>query len=93
MERKHRQILNVARAIRFESYMPLKQWGKCIVVVIYLLNRLSSLSLNEKIPYGVWYSKPPSLYHLRVIGCLYYDFIMPKGDKFVERAKPTVLMW
>lgn len=92
VERKNRHILNVAKAIRFESHMPLKYWGKCVVAAVYLLNRSPSSALNVKIPYEVLYSKPPSLSHLRVIGCLCYASTVPKGDKFAERAKPAILM-
>lgn len=35
------------------------------------------------------FSKPPSLSHLRVIGCLCYASILPKDDKFSERARLT----
>lgn len=92
VERKHRHILNVARANRFESKIPIKYWGKCVVAAVYLLNRLPCVAVDGKTPYEVLHSKPPSLIHLRIIGCLCYASSIPKGDKFTERAKPAVLM-
>ena len=90
MERKHRQILNIARAIRFQSKMPIRYWGYCVKAAVYLMNRLPSSSISNKSPYELLYSKTPTLDHLKVIGCLCYATVMPKGDKFAERAVPTI---
>jgi len=40
----------------------------------------------------MFYSKSPSLSHLRVIGCLGYVTVLPKSDKFGERAVPAILI-
>ena len=56
------------------------------------MNRLPSSSISNKSPYELLYSKTPTLDHLKVIGCLCYATVMPKGDKFAERAVPTILL-
>lgn len=38
------------------------------------------------------FAKRPLLSHLRVIGCLRYAAVVPKSDKFSERAAPAILM-
>ena len=56
------------------------------------MNKLPSSSISNKSPYELLYSKTPTLDHLKVIGCLCYDTVMPKGDKFSERAAPTIFL-
>jgi len=48
--------------------------------------------LNQKSPYEMLYGKKPPLDYLRVIGCLCYATVLPKGDKFSPRALKTILL-
>lgn len=40
VERKHRHILEVARAIRFQGSIPIRFWGECVIAVVYLINKM-----------------------------------------------------
>lgn len=82
MERKHRQILNIARPLRFQAMIPLRYRGMCSKAVVYLMNRLPSVAIGGSTPYELLNHQKPSLFHLRVIGCLCYAANLQKGDKF-----------
>ncbi|XP_071728030.1 uncharacterized protein [Rutidosis leptorrhynchoides] len=67
-ERKHRHLLNVARALMFQGGLSLNMWSDCNLTACYLINRTPSRVLSRKTPYESVIKKDPSLSHLRCLG-------------------------
>ncbi|KAG8479260.1 hypothetical protein CXB51_029862 [Gossypium anomalum] len=91
-ERKHRHLLKIARTLRFQSNVPLKFWGDCILAACYIINRLLSSVLAWRTPFELLYKKPPDFSHFRVFGCLCFAVKPHNSDKFSSRSLPSVFL-
>ena len=93
VERKHRHILNVARALRFQGSLPIEFWGECVLRVGYLINRTPSLVLKGKTPYEVLHGQTPSYTHLHIFGSLCFSCNQnTHRDKFAGHNRRCVFM-
>lgn len=70
VEHKHRHLLNIARALRFHSGLPLKYWGECGLAATHLINIQLTHVLNYKNPFELLHNKPPDYTLLKIFRCL-----------------------
>lgn len=93
VERKHRHLLNVARALLFQSSLPTRFWEECVCTAAYLINLTPTSLLSGRSPFDVLFGQPPSYLRLKVFGCLCYAQDRPLiKDKFAERARKCVFI-
>lgn len=59
VERNHRHMLEVSRALRFESKLPIKFWEEYILIATYIINRLPSKVNRSKKPFEILFQKKP----------------------------------
>jgi len=93
VERRHQQILNVSRAIMFQSRLPKHFWPYVVLHVVHLINRIPTKILNNKSSYEILYNEAPNLNTLKVFGCLSYaSTLSVNKHKFDSRAKKCAFL-
>ena len=70
VERRNRTLMEMARSMLKHKSMPNYLWGEAIRHATYLINRVATRALNDKMPYEMLRSRRPNISHLRVFGCL-----------------------
>lgn len=55
VERKHRHLLNVTRALLFQSNLPKVFWSFALWQSVYIINKLPTPILHNKSPYELLY--------------------------------------
>ncbi|PHT51554.1 RecQ-mediated genome instability protein 1 [Capsicum baccatum] len=87
-ERKNRHLLEAARTLLIESHVPLQFWGDAVLTSCYLINRMPSSSIQNRVPHSILFPQS-HLYFIppRVFGstCFVHN-LAPEKDKLAPRA-------
>lgn len=90
---KHKHLLETARALLFQSKLPLKYWGERVLCATYIVNRLPSTVLKNKCPYEILYNKKPLYSDMRSLGCFCYATVpIPLRSEFEPRTTPYIFV-
>ncbi|CAM8988557.1 unnamed protein product [Rhodiola kirilowii] len=93
VERKHRHILEIARALMFEAGLPKHFWGDSVLTATHIINRLPTPILKGKSPWEMLFGEQPHIDHLRVFGCsCYVSTNNHSRDKFDPRALECIFL-
>jgi transposase InsO family protein len=76
-ERKHRHILDSIRAFLIYASCPERFLGENALTVVYIINRLSSSTLQNVTPFERLYGTPTSYCFFRVFGCACIVLLQP----------------
>ncbi|KAI0489219.1 hypothetical protein KFK09_029061 [Dendrobium nobile] len=94
-ERKNMHLLETTRALLHTSHLPSKFWAEAEAVSTanYLINRLPSKAIAQRIPYQLLHNKNPSYDHLRTFGCLCFPWLRPYSqDKLSPRLQSCIFL-
>lgn len=86
VEGKHKHLLPIARALRFQSSIPIQYWGDCVQTTCYLINCLPIVVLENKSPFEKLNGDMPYILHLRTFGRLCYATSLGSKDKFAAKV-------
>ncbi|GJX15371.1 zf-CCHC domain-containing protein [Tanacetum coccineum] len=69
VERTHRKLRKMSRAMLAEQSIPQKFWCHALDTTTYIFNRVYTRELINKTPYEILRNRKPSLEYFRVFGC------------------------
>lgn len=92
-ERVNRTVFEKARAMLFDSGLPIEYWGEAVMTAIYLKNRSPTKALSGGLPEHEWTGSSVDLSGLRVFGCIAYAFVpKQKRQKMDAKAKKYIMV-
>ncbi|KAK9750636.1 hypothetical protein RND81_02G209700 [Saponaria officinalis] len=91
VERKHRHLLETARALRIQSFLPKRFWGEMVLAATHLINLMPTKTLGWKTPHETLFKRAPDYSSLRTIGCLCFA-AQNSGDKFENRVVKCIML-
>jgi hypothetical protein len=90
-ERKHRHIMKTTRTLLIARNVPKNLWAEAALTAVYLINRMSSKTLSNEIPFEKLFKYQPDYQRLRIFGCKCY-VLNDKGDKLSSKAIPCAFI-
>lgn len=93
VERKHQHVLNVGRALLFQSKLPKQFWSYAILHATFIINRVPSPILKNQSPFHLLHKQIPNLHELKVFGSLCYaSTLQSHRTKLMNRARKCIFL-
>lgn len=98
VERKNRHILEVARALLFQTHVPKQFWGEAVLTATFLINRMPSRVLNYHSPVQLLTKLFPNTHlitqiPLKMFGCTAFVHVHSHNrNKLDKRALRCILI-
>ncbi|RVW77356.1 Retrovirus-related Pol polyprotein from transposon TNT 1-94 [Vitis vinifera] len=98
VEMKNRHLLNTTRVLLFQGNVPKSYWGEAVLIATYMINRIPSRVLDNKIPVEILKSFYPHFrtsngLTLGVFGCIAFVHVYSQHrDKLDPRAIKCVFL-
>ena len=86
-------VVSMVRAMLKAKDLPRELWGEAISIVVYILNRSSSKTLQGQTPHEKWTGIKPSVDHMRTFGSIFH-VKNTKGhlSKLEDRSQPMLFI-
>ena len=92
-ERKNRTVMEMARCMLAEKNLPKSFWAEAVNTAVYLLNRLPTRALKDKIPIEAWSGHKPTVKHLKVFGSMCYTHVPDqKRHRLEDKAERGIFV-
>lgn len=92
-ERRHRHIVETARALLHHAKLPPIFWSFAFQTAAYLINRLPIPNFDMKTPHQIIYHKNHLVHHLHAFGCLCFPWLRPYTiNKLQPRSNPCIFI-
>jgi len=93
VERKHQSILNITRALLFQSHLPKSFWSYAAVHAVFIMNKVHTPILQNQSPYFLMHKIQPDLHQLKVFGSLpYASTLQAHRSKLASRARKCIFL-
>jgi hypothetical protein len=93
VERCNAMVIGAVRSMIKQKGLPGWFWGKALVTVVYLLNRVPCKAVDGRTPFEVWYKKKSTVHHLKTFGCIVYmRNTKPHLKKLDERGRKMIFV-
>ncbi|XP_057252283.1 retrovirus-related Pol polyprotein from transposon RE1 isoform X1 [Beta vulgaris subsp. vulgaris] len=93
VERRHRNLLEMARALKLQAGVPAQLRGDCVLAAAHITNRLPTTVLENVSPYKVLYETKPNYNLLKTFGCFVIAYNPDKsGYKLNVRGVPCIFL-